>query len=282
MLSIDVEDWFHILDLRTTPSLETWDVLPSRVERNFNVLLDLLAEHDTHATCFFLGWVARKYPWLVRRAHDLGHEVASHGYSHQLAYTMTPSQFYMDAKEAKNAIEDAGGREVVGYRASGFSMTHETRWMFEMLAQAGYRYDSSIFPANRGHGGFPGAFAPYRVHTAAGDLVEFPVSVTAIFRKPVCLFGGGYLRLFPWFLIRRAAQAVLRQDRPAVFYIHPREIDPDQPRLPMPIIRSFKCYVNLHTTEAKLCRLLQEFEFKTFQHLFTTVSDTCAGASAAA
>lgn len=265
IFSIDVEDWFHILDLPGTPGLAHWASLPSRVEKNFSRLLEIFSRQGVRVTCFFLGWVAEKFPHLVKLALNQGNEVASHGYAHRLVYQMTPREFSDDAIRAKKIIEDTAGREVLGYRASGFSVTPDTSWFFDRLAEAGYRYDSSIFPARRGHGGFSGAdYAPYRVQTAAGEVVEFPITVTKILNTPVCLFGGGYLRLAPWHMIRRGAGKVLAEGRPVMFYIHPREIDPDQPRLDMSFVRRFKSYVNVATTERKLDSILSSFEFMTF------------------
>jgi polysaccharide deacetylase family protein (PEP-CTERM system associated) len=268
VFSVDVEDWFHILDLPSSPGIETWDALPSRVEHNFRSLLDLAAERQIRITCFFLGWVAQHFPHLVRLAVNAGHEVASHGYAHRLAYRMTPGELYQDAYDGKRAVEEAAGVAVAGYRASGFSVTSETPWFFDVLAEAGYRYDSSVFPAARQHGGMRGArYEPYLVQTAHGDIAEFPITITTLLHRPVCLFGGGYLRLAPWWLIRREAVRVMAERRPVVFYVHPREIDPDQPRLEMSRYRRFKTYVNLRTTEDKIRKVLSEFEFAPFSDL---------------
>jgi polysaccharide deacetylase family protein (PEP-CTERM system associated) len=265
IFSVDVEDWFHILDLPSTPDVACWDGLPSRVERNFLRLLELFGERQVRITCFFLGWIAARFPHLVRTAREFGHEIASHGYAHRLVFKMTPREFLEDAVRAKGTIEDAAKSEVVGYRASGFSVTRETPWFFEHLAHAGYYYDSSVFPARRGHGGLAGAeWAPHCVETPAGNLVEFPITLTRIVNVPICLFGGGYLRLAPWPLIRHGAANVLGEGMPVIFYVHPREIDPDQPRLDMDPMRRFKSYVNLDTTEDKVRRILSEFEFGTF------------------
>jgi len=285
IFSVDVEDWFHILDLQSTPDLTEWDSLPSRVERNFRKLLEMFGTARVHVTCFFLGWVAQKYPHLVREAQDLGHEVASHGYAHRLVYAMTPREFLEDAERAKKVTEDAAGREVMGYRAPGFSVTQDTPWFFDQLAEAGYRYDSSVFPATRGHGGLPGADrVPYSVRTGAGEVREFPITLTEILHVPVCLFGGGYLRLAPWALIKRGAARVLGEGRPVVFYLHPREIDPTHPRLEMDYQRRFKSYVNLGATGLKVKRILAEFEFTTFADLIigdgVLSSDAFAGISA--
>jgi polysaccharide deacetylase family protein (PEP-CTERM system associated) len=265
IFSVDVEDWFHILDLPSTPPLSQWAALPSRVEKNFMSLLDIFAEENVRVTCFFLGWVAERYPHLVRAAQNLGHEIASHGYAHRLIYELTPQEFLVDCKRAKHLTEDITGCEVTGYRAPGFSVTRETPWFFETLAEAGFHYDSSVFPATRGHGGLAGAeCAPHRVTSEHGTLVEFPVTVTKLAATQVCLFGGGYLRVAPWALIQKGTQKVLAENRPVVFYLHPREIDPGHPRLAMSALRRFKCYANLSKTEAKVRRILSTFTFTTF------------------
>ena len=265
IFSIDVEDWFHILDLPSTPSMSEWDALPSRVEANFLRLMDILSETDVKGTCFFLGWVANKFPRLVREALKRGHEIASHGYSHQLVYRMSAQEFYEDAARAKKTIEDIAGQRVLGYRASGFSVTSETPWFAERLIEADYRYDSSIFPASRGHGGLrDGQTAPYVLGDPQRGFVEFPISVQKVFGKPLCFFGGGYLRFFPYAVIRRMTQKVLNEGRPAIFYVHPREIDPEHPRLPMGRGRQFRSYVNLRSTERKIRSLFSEFKMTSF------------------
>jgi polysaccharide deacetylase family protein (PEP-CTERM system associated) len=266
IFSIDVEDWFHILDVPSTPPLSEWSRLPSRVEKNFFRLLEIISETDVQVTCFFLGWVAEKFPHLVREAKTRGHEVASHGYSHELVYRMTSVQFLEDATKAKYILEDLTGTLVMGYRSSGFSVTKDTPWFFEKLTQAGYCYDSSVFPAPRSHGGMAtNQYAPHRVSDDPNGLIEFPITVTRVFGWPMCFFGGGYLRLYPYFLVSRMARKVTEEGRPVVFYVHPREIDPFHPRLPMNLARKFKSYVNLSTTERKLRLLLSEFSFITFK-----------------
>ena len=264
IFSIDVEDWFHILDLPSTPQIGEWDSLPSRVESNFAKLLAILAESKAKATCFFIGWVAEKYPDLVREAARQGHEIASHGYGHRLAYEMTSQEFFEDAMRSKRVIEEICSQPVWGYRASGFSLTKDTPWFFDRLIEAGYRYDSSLFPASREHGGLQnGKYAPYRL--ASTGFVEFPASVDCIVGKPICFFGGGYLRLFPYSLVRTMTRRVLRQGRPTIFYVHPREIDLESPRLAMGLKRRFKSYVNISTTEPKIRKVLSEFETVTFR-----------------
>ncbi|MDO8281305.1 MAG: polysaccharide deacetylase family protein [Thermodesulfovibrionia bacterium] len=266
IFSVDVEDWFHILDLPSTPAIEEWGGLPSRVEKNFMRLLDIFSEKNVHVTCFFLGWVAERFPHLVKEAGSRGHEIASHGYSHTLVYKMTEQDFFHDAVKAKDIIENISGQSVLGYRSPGFSTTERTPWFFDKLIEAGYRYDSSVFPASRGHGGLKSAcFSPYLVTRGEYSIMEFPITVTKLFGKPFCFFGGGYLRLSPYYLLRRMTLKTLKEERPVIFYIHPREIDEGQPRLPMNLKRRFKSYVNLKTTQDKIHKILEDFEVTTFQ-----------------
>jgi polysaccharide deacetylase family protein (PEP-CTERM system associated) len=271
IFSIDVEDWYHILDVPSAPEMSRWDSLPVRVEDNFRRLLDIIGETNSPATCFFIGHIARRFPHLVREAKARGHEIASHSYAHRLVYTMTPREFLDDASDSRKLLEDISGGPVQGFRASGFSVTEQTPWFYEKLAEAGFSYDSSSFPASRGHGGMKtGRLAPYRKQTPAGELVEFPVSVAEVLGKRLCFFGGGYLRLFPYALIKRMSRVLLDQGRPVIFYVHPREIDPDHPRLPMSASRRFKTYVNLRTTEQKIRSLLAEFPVTTFSRYLAT------------
>lgn len=266
IFSVDVEDWFHILDVPSTPAIESWSELPSRVESNFLRLLELFGKKRVHVTCFFLGWVGERFPHLVRECVNQGHEVASHGYSHRLIYQMTRDEFYEDAIRSRSLLEDIAGIPVRGYRASGFSVTEQTPWFFEELAKAGYYYDSSVFPAKHGHGGIENALrTPYVVGDAERRVLEFPVTVADFIGNPMCFFGGGYLRLFPYWLIRKKTRQVLESGKPVVFYVHPREIDPGHPRLPMSHARRFRSYVNLHQTEAKILRVLEDFPVTSFR-----------------
>ena len=265
VFSIDVEDWYHILQAPGVPALPTWDLLPSCVEKNFCRLLDLLAEHDVRATCFFLGWVAERYPHLVRLAVSRGHEIASHGLTHSLVFQMTARRFREDSLQARLRIEDIAGCSVRGYRAAGFSVIDRTPWFFDTLVEAGYEYDSSVFPGARGHGGIRSAVrTPHRLTCKSGSLIEFPITVADAASRPTCFFGGGYLRIFPLWLIRRMARAVQADGRPVIYYVHPREIDPHHPRIRMPLHRRFKSYVNLRTTERKIAQIVAEFPMVTF------------------
>jgi polysaccharide deacetylase family protein (PEP-CTERM system associated) len=266
VFSIDVEDWFHILQVPGSPTILSWDYLPSHVEADFQRLLDLLEEHNVKATCFFLAWVAQRFPHLVRAASARGHEIASHGYAHRLVYQMTARRFREDSLRARRILEDIAGCPVEGYRAAGFSVIDRVPWFFETLLEAGYSYDSSVFPAARQHGGISTARrTPYRLVSKSGTLVEFPISIADVYPRPTCFFGGGYLRLFPLWLIRRMAHKVRAEGRPVIYYVHPREVNPDHPRLRMPLHRRFKSYVNLKTTEPKIAAVLSEFPMVTFQ-----------------
>ena len=266
ILSIDVEDWFHLLELESTPDIARWATLESRVERTFLKLLEEFDETGVKVTCFFLGWVAERFPELVRQAHARGHEVASHGYGHQLVYTQTKEQFASDIRRSKALLEDIAGAEVSGYRAPGFSVTEKTLWAFDEIASAGFKYDSSVFPAARGHGGIPdGNIAPYWVETQAGPLLEMPMSVVPMLGQRVFVFGGGYLRLAPYRIIELLGRAVNRSGRPVIYYLHPREIDPGHPRLAMGPVRKTKSYINLRSTMPKLRRLLRSQQLVPFR-----------------
>jgi polysaccharide deacetylase family protein (PEP-CTERM system associated) len=267
IFTVDVEDWYHILDVPSAPPIAVWQGLPSRVERNFLRLLDVFDETGSKVTCFFLGWIAHRYPQLVHEAVRRGHEIASHGFAHHLVFHMTPQEFRADAQASRELLEDLSGSAVWGYRAAGFSTTGDTPWFFEELIKAGYQYDSSIFPAKRGHGGWDGSpLEPYTTVADNGMMVEFPISVSSVLGNRICFSGGGYLRLFPYSFISRAAAQIESTGRPVIFYIHPREIDPGHPRLRMNAVRRFKSYVNLDGTLTKVRRILHEFSCGTFRN----------------
>ena len=266
IFTIDVEDWFHILDV-PVPYLSQshWGTLPSRVEVGFRRLLDLLAEKNARATCFFLASTARRFPHLGKEAVEMGHEVASHGTWHRLVYELDRPTFLEDIRDARHLLQDLSGQSVGGHRAPGFSVTEDTPWFYDAVVEAGYTYDSSIFPGPRNHGGLRTHHrAPYSMQVEHGTLVEFPITVADVLVRPVCFFGGGYLRLFPWPVIRTMAHRVLGEGRPVIFYVHPREVDLYHPQVPMKITRTFKSYVNLDTTEGKIRQILEEFPVCTF------------------
>lgn len=265
IFTVDIEDWYHILNVPSAPPIAAWQELPSHVERNFLKLLDVFDETGSKVTCFFLGWIAKRYPQLVREAVRREHEIASHGFAHRLVFQMTPQEFRDDALTSRQLLEDLSGAAVRGYRAAGFSMTEDAPWFFEELIAAGYAYDSSIFPAKRGHGGWDASpVGPYTMVVRSGEIVEFPISVASVFGNRICFSGGGYLRLFPYSVVSRMAAQIESAGRPVIFYIHPREIDPGHPRLRMNAYRRFKSYVNLDGTLMKVRRILREFSCGTF------------------
>lgn len=269
LLTVDVEDWFHVLDAPHSES-ETvpWDTLPSRVEANTERILAILDRHSVKATFFVLGWVAERYPALVRSIAANGHDVASHGYGHLLVNHASPSAFEADLVRSLGAIGNATGTPIVGYRAAGFSVTPATTWAFPILAKHGIQYDASLFPAVRSHGGYPGApTGPFLLQTACGRSVyEFPASAVSLFGWALPMGGGGYLRLLPTAILHGAIRYLNRAGESATMYVHPREIDPAQPRLSgLPFLREFKYYVNLRQTERKLDDLLSSFQFTSIE-----------------
>jgi polysaccharide deacetylase family protein (PEP-CTERM system associated) len=266
IFSIDVEDWFNLSGTGLEPPPTEWDRLESRIERNLRGLLELLAEGGGTATCFVVGYFAKRFPHLVREAVAAGHEIASHGYFHRLVYELSPGEFYEDALTTRKLLEDISGSPVRGFRAPAFSVTERTTWFFDKLVEAGYQYDSSVFPAPHQTGGLATSrLEPHSVQTSAGMLAEFPITVVRVFGKPMCFFGGGYLRLFPYHLIRTMGRQALSEGRPIVFYVHPREIDPGQPRMPLSRRRKFTCYVNLRSTRPKIKRILRDFQVTSFE-----------------
>ena len=266
IFSVDVEDWFHLLELDSAPEIDKWEKLESRVERAFLRLLDEFDEVGAKVTCFFLGWVAERFPALIREAASRGHELASHGYGHQLVYLQTAEEFSADIRRSKSVIEDIAGTEVAGYRAPGFSITRITPWAFDEIARAGFKYDSSVFPMSRGHGGISDSdMSPHWIETPSGALFEIPISVVPIFGHRICVFGGGYFRLVPYKLISLLSRSVNEAGRPVVYYLHPREIDPDHPRIQMSPFRRFKSYINLRSTLPKLRSLLRDQQLVSFR-----------------
>lgn len=263
-LTIDVEDWFHILDSPVVPGIERWPFLESRIERNLEELLAVLDSFSVKVTFFWLGWLAERHKDLVRMCRDAGHEIASHGYAHVLAYETGPSIFKADIMLAKDILENIIGEEIRGFRAAGFGITEKAPWAFEVIKESGYQYDSSVFPASRGHGGIADApLTPYFIETRSGHLLEIPMSIVEIFGLRTSLFGGGYLRLAHKLLIKWGISKLQAAGRPLIVYLHPREIDPAQPHLPLSIPRQFKCYVNLNTTLPKLKWLCKHYKLFT-------------------
>jgi len=258
-LTVDVEDYFQVSALAPHIDRASWDQRECRVERNVERLLGLFAEHDAHATFFTLGWIAERYPHLVRRVLSAGHELASHGYGHLRCTEQSRAELLADVRRAKELLEDIGGQAVLGYRAPSFSIGAENGWAFDVLLEAGYRYTSSVYPVHHDHYGMPDS--PRFPYDARPGLRELPITTIRVLGRNLPVGGGGYFRLLPYRLSRWALQRVNEVDaRPAIFYLHPWEIDPAQPRVPGAGLKTrFRHYLNLHRTESRLARLLRDF-----------------------
>jgi len=262
ILTVDVEDWFHILEVDGGLARESWPSLESRVTANTETLLALFAQAGARATFFVVGWIAERHPALVRSIAEAGHEIASHSYWHEVICAHTHDSLAADLADSKKLLEDLSGRPVRGFRAPGGSITPATAWAFEVLVERGYEYDSSLCPGISSHGGYPSRwYGPHRVLANAGELTELPTSTTPVAGRRIPYAGGGYLRLLPYPVIRRCIARDHRDGRPANVYVHPREIDPAQPRMQLPWKRRFKYYVGLRTTRLKLERLLRDYHF---------------------
>ncbi len=260
-LSVDVEDWFQVGAFERTLKRADWDGLTHRVEANSDAVLDLFAQADVKATFFTLGWVAERYPALMRRIADAGHEVASHGYDHARVFTFTPEQFRADLRKSRAILEDASGQAVTGYRAPSFSIDPRTPWAHPILAEEGYRYSSSVAPIRHDHYGWPDSPRFAWKPVAGSDLVELPVTTAKWGKRTLAAGGGGFFRLLPYAFSRWAIRQVNEQaGRPAIIYFHPWEIDPDQPRVADAPLRSrLRHYSNLSVMAAKLRRLTRDF-----------------------
>ena len=261
-LTFDVEEHFQVSAFDSPMRRRHWDQFESRVERNTEKLLDLLAASNVRATFFVLGWVAERHPGLVRAISRQGHEVASHGYAHELVTVQTPATFRRDVRKAKVFLEDLLGLPVLGYRAPSFTITQDTIWALRILVEEGYLYDSSIFPILHDRYGMPGANPLcHRLSTEVGPLWEIPPSTVKFVGLQVPIAGGGYFRLFPYPMLRQLLKRVEAKGHPLVIYLHPWELDPDQPRMQGPLLSRFRHYINLHKTEDRLIHLLRDFRF---------------------
>lgn len=259
--SVDLEEWFHLLDIPAL-SPEKWDRYESRLAASTEVILEALRQWKVKATFFILGWVGERQPQLVRTICAEGHEVASHGYAHLLAYRMGPAAFEKDLIRSLDVLGSIVGRSVEGYRAPGFSITTETPWAWDLLAKHGVRYDSSVFPATRNHGGLPGApFRPYLIETPYGPLAEFPITTIGWGRCRFAFCGGGYLRVTPLWMILRGIRWLNGKGQPVVLYLHPRDVDSLQPHLPLPAHRYAMSYIGLKGAQRKVRALLAHLSF---------------------
>jgi polysaccharide deacetylase family protein (PEP-CTERM system associated) len=262
--TVDVEEYFQVRALRSVVSRDEWLSRPSRVAKSIDQLLECLDRHGARGTFFLLGWIARHHPEVARMIAEAGHEIASHGYWHEQVTALTPAQFLDDVRSSKHQLEDVTGVTVLGYRAPSFSIIPGLEWAFDVLIEAGYRYDSSLFPIRRRGYGYPSALcAPHLMQRAGGTLAEFPLATTKILSYSVPAAGGGYLRQFPLAVIRRAFREASERGESATFYIHPWEIDPDQPRLAVSHLNRIRHYRGLERTLERIERLLEEFSFGT-------------------
>jgi polysaccharide deacetylase family protein (PEP-CTERM system associated) len=266
IFSVDVEEYFHALALAPAAPRSRWGSLPSRVEETTGILLDALDRHQAKGTFFVVGWVAEQCPRLVRRIADAGHEVASHSHWHRQVFTLTPEEFRKDLRVSKEALEQITSRPVYGFRAPAFSIIPGTEWAFDVLLEEGFSYDSSLFPIHRTRYGYPGVPTdPYAIRRPSGLLVELPPATTTIGGVRVPAAGGAYLRQLPFALTRRAFREYSDRGVAGMFYVHPWEIDPGQPRLEVGFIQRTRHYRGLDRMLGRVERLLEEFPFTSVQ-----------------
>jgi polysaccharide deacetylase family protein (PEP-CTERM system associated) len=265
-LTIDVEDYYQVSAFEKVIKPDIWNTYESRVERNTSIILEILEKRNIKATFFIVGWIAEKYPQLVRQIFQQGHEIGCHSYWHKKVYDLTPEEFKADTLKAKSILEDITGNPVFGYRAPSYSITKKSLWALDILSEIGFQYDSSIFPIHHDNYGIPDAprFA-FKLETR--KMMEYPISSVRVLGRNLPISGGGYFRLFPYIVTRTALKRInINENQPFVFYMHPWEIDPDQPRIQKASLLSrFRHYVNLDTTRSKLEKLLDDFQFGPFR-----------------
>ncbi len=264
-MSVDVEDYFHVSAFRHVVRRQDWDSLPARVEQNTDKLLEIFDGHSIRATFFILGWVAERFPNLVRRITDGGHEIACHGQNHSLIYEQHPRTFVEETLRAKTVLEDQAQRAVIGYRAASWSVTSRSLWALDKLHELGFKYDSSIFPVQRDLYGIPESSREvHERQTKSGPLIEFPPATTPLMNRNIPMAGGGYFRLYPYWLTRAGLRRINQIGaRSFIFYIHPWEIDPEQPRLRASVKSRVRHYLNLKRCERRLRHLIEDFRFDT-------------------
>ncbi len=273
-LTVDVEDYFQVSAFAKSIKPTDWDGQPLRVEKNTQHLMDMFDQAQVKATFFVLGWVADRNRGLIREIAERGHEVACHGYSHQLIYNQAPAVFREETMRSKSLLEDIVQMPVTGYRAASYSITRNSLWALDILAEAGFVYDSSIFPVRHDRYGIHDAKEiPHRLETPKGhSIVEFPLSTAKIFKYKLPVAGGGYFRLYPYALTRAGLAQINRRQQPFIFYLHPWEIDPDQPRIEAGWFSRFRHYNNLDKCEHRLTRLLSDFDFTTCQDVLKSLN----------
>ncbi len=271
-LTVDVEDYYHVSAFEAIAPRARWASFASRIVASTGKLLDLLEKSCAKATFFVLGWAAERHPGLVRAIQAAGHEVACHSYWHRLVYRQTPQEFRADLCRARDILQDITGERVVAYRAPSFSITRQSLWALDILIEEGFEFDSSVYPTYHDRYGIPGApTAPYAIRRPAGVIYEFPMAVWRKFGYPLPVGGGGYLRLYPYWLTRLGLRSLNARGVPFAAYVHPWEVDVDQPRLSPGRLRAFRHYVGLRRTENKLTRLLTDFRLATLSEAFAAL-----------
>jgi polysaccharide deacetylase family protein (PEP-CTERM system associated) len=266
--TVDLEDWYCVYNLSRVIRREAWGGLEPRIERPAGRLLDRLSARGVKATFFVLGWIAERHPDLIREIAGRGHEIATHGYSHRLLTGMTPEAFHEELAKSLDVLGRVVRRgDIIGFRAPSFSLTAETSWAVDILRRHGIRYDSSVVPTSV-HPDYGIGSSPLSIHSLGGGIVEVPLSCLPVLNINVPFSGGGYFRLYPYGLTRRFFRAFNRKIGPVVFYIHPWELDPGQPRIKVPASKRFRHYLNLAKTESRLERLLRDFEFASIREVF--------------
>ena len=268
-MTVDLEDYFQVSAFEPHISRNQWDSLPARIQGNTDRILLLFAEHGVSATFFALGWVAERYPGLIRRIVSEGHELASHGYSHRRVGSQAPGEFRQDVMRTKQMLEDIGGCPVRGYRAASFSIGADTLWALDILREAGYQYSSSVYPVSHDHYGMPDA-SRFRFRHPPDGLLEIPITTARVLGRNLPIGGGGYFRLYPYRFYRWALRRVNVAERQSgIFYFHPWELDPDQPRPSgIGLKTRFRHYLNLQRMEARIRRLLTDFEWGRMDQVF--------------
>ena len=260
ILTFDIEDWFHILDNKETKSFSQWSNFDSRIRIGMDLIYNILEKTEKSATFFVVGWMAEKYPEIIREISDLGYEIGSHSHMHQLAYEQDRKTFYNDVKKSIHTLEDCTGRKVSSFRAPGFSITNRNKWCFEALHELGITKDSSVFPAGRAHGGLPSysLAIPSTIDYNGIKLKEFPINTYNILGKSLIFSGGGYFRLFPYKTIKKWTL----KSKYVMTYFHPRDFDNEQPLVPgLSLARRFKSYVGIKKCKSKLETWLSDFHF---------------------
>jgi polysaccharide deacetylase family protein (PEP-CTERM system associated) len=271
VFSVDVEEYFQVSAFDASIDRARWPEFPSRVAASVEWLLEVLEQHQARATFFVLGCLVAQHANLVRRIQDAGHEVASHGWSHRKLTSLSRVEFREEIRSSKDALEWVAGAPVFGFRAPSFSLVPGLEWAFDILLEEGYRYDSSLFPIRRPGYGYPGTpHQPHDIARRGGTLVEFPMTVLSVGGADLPAAGGGYFRHFPYAVTRSALGAYARRGVPAMFYLHPWEVDPDQPRLPVPTLQRLRHYGGIAHTRARVLRLLSEFRFTSIARLMRT------------